>query len=348
MPFQYWPKNHPDVSSVEDVVKMYKNGFAGCEFNSVKVQESQEQVKSFIDSSGGWSSADNALHSFGLAGSGAGKLSCIFPIIEMYYPGALPGPGQERGDCVSHSQKNAELGVLVMEVYKGLPDEKTGEIEGIPKVPSTGIANGVISSEYKYWFRGHGSDGWQCGEAARVSVNYGIMVRKAYPELDIDLTKYSGKLAGAYGRSKPGEAIQKEGQKHKVRTITQPRSFEELRDLIANGYAVSSCGGEGFSSSRDSNGVSKRSGSWSHAMAYLAVDDRSEIHAEYGEPLVLVQNSWGKFNSGPRKILGTSLEIPHGSFWARWSDIRRRSMYALSGVFGWPPTELPNFTSVLS
>ena len=64
--------------------------------------------------------------------------------------------------------------------------------------------------------------------------------------------------------------------------------------------------GYGFSSRRDSNGIAKRSGGWSHAMAWIACDD---THERYKETLFLVQNSWGKWNSGP-KVHGQ----PDGSF----------------------------------
>jgi hypothetical protein len=42
--------------------------------------------------------------------------------------------------------------------------------------------------------------------------------------------------------------------------------------------------------------------------------------------------------------MGTTLEIPHGSFWARWSDISGRYSIAFSGVNGWPAQQLPNWT----
>jgi hypothetical protein len=78
-------------------------------------------------------------------------------------------------------------------------------------------------------------------------------------------------------------------------------------------------------------------------MAYLAVDDRDIIKQLYKEPLVLVQNSWGEWNDGPRRTYGTNYNIPIGSFWARWSDIKNRSMIAFSGVNGWPPKKLKSY-----
>jgi hypothetical protein len=85
---------------------------------------------------------------------------------------------------------------------------------------------------------------------------------------------------------------------------------------------------------------------WAHALAYLGVDDRPEIIERYGEPLVLVQNSWGQWNDGGRKILGTNINIPVGSFWAKWSDLKNRYMIAFSSVSGWPPKKLKSYGSL--
>ncbi len=72
-------------------------------------------------------------------------------------------------------------------------------------------------------------------------------------------------------------SIKNFGMKHKIRQATELDSFEEVRDFLYQGYGISTCGGEGWSSSRDSNGFSKRRGGWSHAMAYIGADDRDVI-----------------------------------------------------------------------
>ena len=99
------------------------------------------------------------------------------------------------------------------------------------------------------------------------------------------------------------------------------------------------CSGYGFSSKRDSNGIAKRSGGWSHAMAWIACDDSREI---YNETLFLVQNSWGKWNSGPKR-----LGQPDGSFWIREKDARGmlsgRGSWVFSDVDGFPARKLPNY-----
>ena len=162
-----------------------------------------------------------------------------------------------------------------------------------------------------------------------------------YEGIGIDLTSYSGSLAGKYGRSRPPKEIADALDNNLIRTATRVDGPEQLRDLLKQGYGVTSCGSEGFSDTRDENGVSSRRGSWAHAMAYIGFDDRAETIAKYGGPLVLVLNSWGRWNGGPRRIMGTNIDIPEGSFWVRWKDVKSRSMYAFSSVNGWPQKDLP-------
>jgi len=337
--FSDWPTD-AGVQTPAEIVRMYEAGYAG----AVDNPEAKERLRAWVKQEGGWVFGSDATHSFGIQGSGKGVLSTPFLAIEKLYKGALPGPAQERGSCVAHGTKNACLLTLCCEVVAAKPDEVSGKTEGAPEVSPEGIRNGVLSTEAIYWWRRHGGDGWDCGSAAEVVLKEsGVWVRKNYSELGFDLTDYSGSLEGKYGSRTPPDEVLKAGQQHLIRTATECSTFEEISDLIANGYGVNSCGGEGFSSSRDENGVSKRQGGWSHSMAYLATDDRPEIHKLYGGPLVLVQNSWAVFNSGPRRILGTNIDIFEGSFWARWSDIKNRYAVAFSGLNGWPRRQLPNW-----
>jgi len=360
--FNDWPEDDP-VLSTPDVVRLYERGFAGAKYSP----EEQERFRETIRAGGGTPDAEAVTHAFGLAESGKGKLSLPYLAVEQLYPGSLPGPGQERGDCVSHNEKNAALVTLCGEVVAGKPDEVSGQVEGAPEVPPEGVRNGVLSTEWIYWQRGYNGDGWYCSASARAVIEKGILIRKPYPELGIDLTEYSGRLAGRYGRQSPPANMVDVGDDHLIRTATIINSWEELRDLVANLYGVSSCGSEGFSSERDESGVSRRRGSWAHAMAIIGADDRPIAHERYGEGLALVLNSWNLWNRGPRAIMGTDgtvspevtgvlaevlsrfrspaggILIPEGSFWARWSDIRRRDFHALSGVNGWPPQKLPDW-----
>lgn len=330
---QYWPAQSVDLPQ-SLLVRMYEDGYVG----AWRDPDAKERFRATHEMG-----ADIA-YGNGWAGSGEGELVVPFVFHAQTFPGCWPGPAQDRGDCVSHSTKNAALLSLICEVVVGGADPVSGKLEGLPEVSAEGIKEGVLSTEAVYWWRGHGGDGWSCDHAAEVVTEQsGLWLRQNYPEFGFDLTHYSGSTAGKWGSRNPPDNILQFGKQHLARKATELQSFEELRDFLHNGYGVSSCGGEGFSSTRNEDGVSSRRGGWSHAMAYLGVDDRDATKSKYGGPLVLVQNSWAVWNSGPRTIMGTNIEIPEGSFWARWSDVQNRDMHAFSSIDGWPARDLPDF-----
>ena len=135
----------------------------------------------------------------------------------------------------------------------------------------------------------------------------------------------------------PDKVLEK-ADDHQIRTVSLIRTVEEARDALANGYGLSVCSGYGFSNKRNSKGFARKSGSWAHAMAWTACDDTGD------EPAFLVQNSWGKWNSGGHPEWG---EIPDGSFLIH-ADIaegmiRQNGAYAFSDFNGFPPQKLPDY-----
>lgn len=334
--FSFWPEQHREL----DIRAAYESGMVG----AWKDPDAENELRETAIATGGYASVGDAASANGWAGSGAGKLVLPFLCVTKLWPKAFPGDAQTVGSCVSHGTKNGILISLACEIVAGKPDETTGQIEGVPDVPPEGEASGVLNPAPIYWQRGYNGHGWSCPTAANVVVKTaGCVVARKYDDLGVDLTNVNRSIETMYGARKPPEAWQAEFAKHRIRTAADVDAFEPLRDALANGYGISSCGSEGFSSTRNEDGVSNRRGSWAHAMAYIGADDRSEIKQKYGEPLVLVQNSWGPWNSGSRRILGTTIDIPIGSFWARWSDIKRRYMVAFSGVAGWPARKLPTY-----
>lgn len=326
--------------NVYDVAAAYEKGFVG----AYSDPEAAEMLRDQIKAAGGIPDGSMACSAYALEETGKEKLS--LPVLEVLrlYPDCLPGGAQGRGDCVSWSARNSGLGTMCCEITSGVPDPVSGRLEGAPDVSDTARLNGVLSTEAIYNWRRHGGDGWSCAAAAQVMLNdSGLWLRKKYDEINVDFTQYSSRNAGIYGKRTPPEDWRAIGKPHLIQTITEIEEYEALRDLLANGYCVSSCGSEGFSAQRDANGVSPRKGGWAHAMAYLGVDDRDEIKKLYNGPLVLVQNSWGAWNDGSRRIFGTDIDIPVGAFWARWTDIKNRYMVAVSGVNGWPPKKLRSY-----
>ena len=335
--FRRFPRIDRRVNQAE-IQSMYEDGCAGTFYQPEETDRFNDRANQMYGTIDG----EDIAHSERFADSSAGKLVIPFQYALKYFPNCLPGPGQERGDCVSHDKKNACLLTVACDIASGLPDQLTGVIEGVPELPTRGISEGVISSDFFYWYRGYDGDGWSCHAATNVAVDKGMLLRKPYPELGVDLTEYSGRMAGKYGRRRPPEEITAEGRKHRMRGAIRVRAGEAMRDFLGVGHGISSCGGESFENVRDENGVSRRTRKgWAHAMGVMGCDDRPIIHDIYGEMLFLIQNSWAIWNRGPRKILGTNILIPHGSFWARWSDIKNRTFLAHSSAEGWKSKPLP-------
>lgn len=252
---------------------------------------------------------------YDLYGAGEGKTVLLYKEVQKVDPSFGYHEKQTTGDCVSHATRNAVDCTRIHEVINGEP-------EGWHTRSAT---------EAIYGSRGHSGQGMSCSGAARfVHQNGGILLRKDYGF--VDFTKYNSKTGTNWGRRGVPSDVKEEGQKHQVKTISLVKSIEEARDAIASGYALSVCSSYGFSSRRDKHGIASKSGSWSHAMAWVAVDDSREI---YDETLFLVQNSWGTWNGGPKRH-----GQPDGSFWIRERDARgmlsQNGAWAFSNVDGFP------------
>lgn len=178
------------------------------------------------------------------------------------------------------------------------------------------------------------SDGSVGAWAAKYVNQYGALPRDKYG--NIDLSVYDGNKARQWGNASfgfPGELLQ-EAKKHPVQTVSLVKSYEEARDLIANGYAVTVACNIGFTSKRDKDGFAVRSGNWNHQMCFIAVDD------EYKRPGLLCQNSWGRnWISGPKRH-----NQPDGSFWVDASTVNamfaQNDSWGYSGYDGFKPRKL--------
>ena len=258
--------------------------------------------------------------------SGKGKRVLLYDFIRKASNGEYPKRKQTIGDCVAHGAayavdavKSVDI-ILKNEFEEWVEETATEDIYAGSRVQ---IGGGRI--------RGDGSIGaW----AARYVNEYGALPRGKYG--NVDLTTYSGSKARSWGRGGAGvpKSLIPTAKKHPIQTVSKVTTYEEVRDLIANGYAVTIASMQGFSSKRDSEGFAKPQGSWAHQMSILAVDD------EYKRPGVLVQNSWGTWNSGPKRH-----DQPNGSFWVDAEEIERRILkkgdsWAFSGYEGFKPRTL--------
>lgn len=326
-----------DESPSTDIIRQYESGFRGY----VPDPAADAELDLYLSQRGFYRFAADAIDDYRFQNLGAGKLSLPYKAAEAIYPGCLPGGAQGRGSCVAWSTRNAALVSYCAYIFYG----KNSERLTLPLVSAEAIANGVASTEAIYWFRAHGGDGWQCSAAAQVAVEKaGLVLRQPYPEVGLDLTSYSASTEGKWGASPPPEEVRAICRAHVCSNATVCKTYEEVRDMLSAGYALSTCGDEAFVKERDDWGVCSRSNdTWYHAMAAIAADDRPETVAKYGCGLILMQNSWGNYLRGSDAIHGTTQRIPTGSFWARWTDIKRRYFVALGPSKGWPAASLPNW-----
>jgi hypothetical protein len=326
----------------EDIVEQYESG-------QLKGYEPDAAVDWAFEmglrqTPGQYHSAADAVSDFSLEDVGRNKVSLPYLAALDIYPGCLPGGRQMRGSCVAWSTRNAAMVSFCAYLkYTPNPERYTA-----PSISPEGIAHGAFSTAPIYWFRRHGRDGWQCSAAAQVvSKEAGLLPNQNYPEIGVDLTTYSPQVEGKWGASLPPPDVRDAVDNNLVSSTTVVKSWDEARSLIASGYAISTCGMEAWEKTRDDNGYSSRSrGSWAHAMAGIAVDDRDEMKEKYGckdGGLILIQNSWGAWNRGGTQVKGTEQHIPPGSFWARWDDMKSRYMVALGPAKGWPCMALPDW-----
>lgn len=332
--FLLWPEDHTDLTT-EKVIEGYKQGLAGAYFDP--------DQKAELLATQQWPDGEQAAYDFGLVGSGEGKLSIPFLAAYKHWPKCWPCPGQTTGDCVSHGGKNSALVLIGVECELGQPDPVTGVIEGWPEVTAEAEEQGVVASEPSYGYRGHSGQGADCARLQKYFTTVGgVHLRQNYPDLNLDLTKYNASIGIRWGSGGPPENVNAEGKKHQIRACTDCETHEVARDFLANGYPIWCCSGLGWSSTKDENGYSRQSGSWSHSWIAMGYDDRDATKSKYGFPLFLYNHDWARWNSGGRRIMGTEIDIPEGAFWADARLLNRCECRAMSNLNGFPGRVINN------
>lgn len=326
----------------ESIVDQYRRGLRGYIPDPAK----DAAFESHLRQTHGYFLAGDAADDYGLNDIGKDVVSLPYLAAMDIYPGCLPGGRQKRGSCVAWATRNA----LMVSFCSYLKYGENHERYAAPKLSDTAISHGAFSTEAIYWFRGHGSDGWQGSEAALVATTKsGLVARQKYDDLGLDLTVYNVNTEGRWGASPPPQSVRDVCVQHISGSATVCKSWHEVRSMVGAGYALQTCGMEAFEMTRDQYGVAARDhrDSWSHAMAVIAVDDRPSIRSMYSSDgksgLVLVQNSWGDVVTGPDVVFGTGKTIPAGSFWARWEDFRERYCVAFGPSKGWAAMKVPNW-----
>lgn len=231
-----------------------------------------------------------------LTDSGKGKIVCLHEnFTKIGHEFCYTNQGKV-GSCVAAS-KAGQIDVLkATEIANGERELYVGQtsIEPIYYGARVVIGKGRLSG-----------DGAVSAYAAQYVNQYGTLVKKKYG--NIDLTEYSADRCRKWGSNsgfpKTLEEISKDNI---VLTIARVKSWEELRDSIANGFPVSVGSNLGFSSETDDEGFCKHVTTWGHDMFYCAVDDDSKRKG------ALCVNSWGR---QWLKIRKRKLNQPDGTFW---------------------------------
>jgi len=254
--------------------------------------------------------------------SGAGKTVLLYEIIRSVSNG-FPFRVQEIGDCVGQASAYAVDAAKCVDIYTHKEFEEwvaETATEDIYAGSRVSIGGGLS---------GDGSIGvW----AARYCNEYGAVPRGKYGE--VDLSKYSGSRARSWGDDGVPKSLLHIAKQHPILTVSRVDTYEQARDLLSNGYAVTIASNQGFKSTRDEDGFARPKGAWAHAMCLLGVDDSPE------RPGVLCVNSWGYWNDGPKR-----LNQPEGSFWID-ADVLEENIlsegdsWAYSGYEGFRPRTL--------
>lgn len=315
------------VPTPSELLAIYSRGFQGIVPGSVSPQQKEEMDKFF-------GSSPKLYDIFPWArGLGKGKLNVPYVACQRLIQGWGGLFAQVQGDCTVHGLEHAAEIDYCIDCLFGETSFK-----------------GPIAFENVYRSRGYNGDGWSCtAPCYYVGPNGkgGFLYRKVYEGPNgerVDLTKYNSSWQ-SNGRAGVPAWLEEESRKNKAKWVIQIRSMDEYRDALAMGFGINFCSGQGWSSTTDEYGVASPRGSWSHAMAHTACDDRPWAHEKYGGMLCCVQNSWGKWNTIRGKPDGAPPLAP-GSFYTKASVVARllgNDQLAVCEVWGWDRTNWEAF-----
>jgi hypothetical protein len=154
---------------------------------------------------------------------------------------------------------------------------------------------------------------------------YGVAVAKALTDVGSTTRKavgaYSGQRAKQWGgRGGVPQAVKETLSPFKVKSAALITTLDELDAALSNGYSSAGGFSQGFSMTRDSNGMCRQSGRWGHEVMCAAKRVRD------GRREYMLCQSWGRnVPSGP-----TPEDMPDFGFW-----ISGESMADILGQRDW-------------
>lgn len=233
---------------------------------------------------------------------------------------SLPVENQgNAGFCVGFGTCRAIEYTNLCEIVAGEAETFRPLSRGIVYAGSRVEANGGKSP-----FRGDGSTG---GGAAKFVTKYGVLDEGIYE--GFDLTKYNIPMIREWGTKGVPDALEPLIKQHPVSNATVVGNIDEARRALAQGYGISVCSNQGFTTSRGLNGVCQPSGNWAHCMCcsgYMWIGN---------DLYFFIENSWGNY-------MGTKNPCPmganNGTFLCRGDTFSRmlgsRDSYCFAGVQG--------------
>jgi hypothetical protein len=215
---------------------------------------------------------------------------------------ALPGENQQRGDCVVKACKlAAAIAYTIRAMFEGVP------------FPA------YLAGEHIYGNRGYCMDGWWSTACILMMDGdpTGLLPRAVYREPNgndvADLSQYNPNIENSWpGNCQTPGWLNRMGAAYPLRVAARVASKQEAMDALAVGFSLSRDGSDGYSSTRNEDGVSDPSGSWSHAINVGAVIRGGHYFDKYGEELWGHGHHWGRWNGG-----GKIFEMPDGSWFVK-------------------------------
>jgi len=262
-------------------------------------------------------------------GSGKGKRAMLWQYQLALDPLAF-SEVQTGPDCTSHGDRNARDSARAAGILSGRSAEEW-------------FARGA--TEPTYGARG-GGEGMSPARAARFVRDVGFLARKKYDA--VDLSKYNFSIGNRWGNgSGPPAAVKALCSEHKVGTITQIKTMEDLCDALYNGYGVHSGQTAAWSQNPKGNYHPRVSKGWGHDMHIGGYDYTRQF---WPFDVIFLMQSWGAWNVQPDDWPSDYPAPVPGMIISRADDaaicVDNGDCWAYSDVQGYPQTTLPDLGTI--
>lgn len=229
--------------------------------------------------------------------------------------GAYPAyPAQQIGDCVGFGHGHGLDMLQCIEIALGEPSEYRESSTEFIYAASREVA-GILSRR----------DGSYGSAAVSAMSTIGVVSREM---LGPD-GAYSGERAKSWGYYGAPVELKEKAATLRLGSAARIATWAELIAAMRNGYPVSICSNQGFTTTRDRDGFCVAQGSWGHCMLIGGV--------RFDRPGACILQSWG-----PNQPAGPlTLDQPGYSFWADRTTVET----ILSQGDSWAMAKAPEFAS---